>query len=77
MKIHIFIDSDNNLITKNPGTRKTTCKIVDFNHPKHQKAQKKRQNTRVRFREGGRTVGAGRVAKLRINKEIVADNNEK
>lgn len=35
---------------------------MDFNHSKHQKALKKRQNTIVRFREGGRTVGSDRVA---------------
>ena len=58
------IISDNNLITKNSETRKTTCKTVDFNHEKHQKPHKKQSTTPYRYREGGRTVGSGRVATI-------------
>ena len=61
---HDNIISDNNLITKKFETRKTTCKIVDFHHKKHQKPRKKQPNTPYRYREGGRTVGSGVVKNI-------------
>jgi hypothetical protein len=55
---------DNNLITKISKTINTPWKMTYFLHKNAQKAQKKPHQTISREREGGRTVGSGRVATI-------------
>ena len=50
------------MITKSPKTTRTQWKIRIFPHKSHEKSPFAHRNTSVWYREGGRTVGSGRVA---------------
>ena len=50
------------MITKSPKTTWTQRKIWIFPHESHEKSPFVHRNTPVWYREGGRTVGSGRVA---------------
>ena len=50
------------MITKFPKTTRTQRKIRIFLHESHEKSPFAHRNTPVWYREGGRTVGSGRVA---------------
>ena len=52
------------MITKSPETIRTHRKIRIFPHKSHEKSPFAHRNTLVRYREGGRTVGSGRVATI-------------
>lgn len=52
------------MITKSPKTTQTQWKIRIFPHKLHEKSLFAHSNTPVRYREGGRTVGSGKVATI-------------
>lgn len=52
------------MITKFPATKNTPCKTVCFLHQTQDKSPQKLLPTPHRLREGGRTVGSGRVATI-------------
>ena len=61
--MHIqLVNNDNTMITKSPKTTRTQWKIWIFHRKSHEKSSFVHRNTSVRYREGGRTVGSGRVA---------------
>ena len=57
-------NSDNTMITKSKKTIRTQWKIRIFPHESHKKSPFAHHNTSVWYREGGRTVGSGTVAKI-------------
>ena len=52
------------MITKSLKTTRTQRKNWIFPHESHEKSPFVHCNTLVRYREGGRTVGSGRVATI-------------